>query len=88
MEKIALIGLGPHAKRIYYPYLTDLLETNKKFSFELVIDLDTNREVVEKFLATQTLQPKRVIYLNATKQVVPKRIDPLATNALKKTRDH
>ena len=86
MEKIALIGLGPHAKRIYYPYLTDLIDSNKKFSLELVIDLDINRKAVEEFLETQALQPKSILYLDAKDQISPKKIDPRAADALRENR--
>lgn len=63
MENIALMGLGPHAKRIYYPYLHDLTVRSSDFSFELLIDLEMNRDKIETFLSTQSLQPKHIIYL-------------------------
>lgn len=84
MEKVALIGLGPHAKRIYYPYLTDLIASDDRFSLELVIDLDINREAIDEFLKSQSLQPKNILYLNVKGQISPKKIDPKAAEALKR----
>ncbi len=83
MEKVALIGLGPHAKRIYYPYLTDLIASNKRITLELVIDLDINKAAIEEFLESQSLRPKSIVYLSAKGQISPKRIDPKAARALK-----
>ena len=56
-ENVALIGLGPHAQRVYYPYLDKLTAKDRHFSFELIIDLEHNREKVEAFLADKHLQP-------------------------------
>ena len=84
MERIALIGLGPHARRIYYPYLTDLTTSNDKFHLELVIDLDMNRQSIEEFLENQSLRPKNILYLNSKGQISPKSIDPKAAEALKR----
>jgi predicted dehydrogenase len=83
MENIVLIGLGPHAKRIYYPYLTQLIKNDLNFTFELLIDLSSNRESIEKFLATQSLKPKYIIYLDAKRQIIPSKIAPEAALALR-----
>ena len=82
-ERIALIGLGPHAKRIYYPYLDKLIKNDSSFSLDLIIDLDTNKHLVEDFLKKQTLRPKSVIYLDSVKQITPRKIDPIAYEAIK-----
>lgn len=81
---VALIGLGPHAQRIYYPYLADLIAKDSNFVFELLIDLDMNKKKVEKFLKTQHLKPKHVIYLDSENQIVPKKISPIAKDAIEK----
>lgn len=83
-RSIALIGLGPHAQRIYYPYITDLTNKDGNFSFELLIDLDINKEKIQKFLKTQKIQPKHELYLNSKDQITPSKISPIASNALKK----
>jgi hypothetical protein len=84
MENIALIGLGPHAKRIYYPYIEQLLKSDPAFSFELLVDLSSNRERIEKFLAKQTIQPKHILYLDSKNQISPTKIAPEAATALRK----
>lgn len=83
-RSIALIGLGPHAQRIYYPYITDLTTKDSNFSFELLIDLDINKDKIQKFLKTQNIHPKHELYLNSKDQIAPNNISPLAASALKK----
>lgn len=57
-KKIALFGLGPHARRIYYPYLEKLMTDRDDVSLEIVVDLDINKEYIEKWLENRSLQPK------------------------------
>lgn len=83
-KRIALIGLGPHAKRIYYPYIEELTKSDSNFSLELIIDLELNRSQIESFLQDQKLQPKKIIYLDAKDQLNPTLIHPSAAQALKK----
>jgi predicted dehydrogenase len=83
MKRVALIGLGPHAKRIYYPFLTELTRSDSEVSLELVIDLDMNREAVESFLSKSSLKPKHVIYLDSSEQINPDDIHPMAATALR-----
>lgn len=83
MQRIALIGLGPHAKRIYYPYLTELIKNDPDFVLELIIDLEMNRSKIESFLKQENLQPKKIIYLSSKGQISPKSIHPDAHKALK-----
>lgn len=84
MNKVALIGLGPHAQRIYYPYLTSLVDKDPNFTFELLIDLDINRNKIEKFLETQILKPVHRVYLDAQGQIIPKEISPKAAQMLER----
>jgi predicted dehydrogenase len=81
---VALIGLGPHAQRIYYPYLTELVSKDKDISFELLIDRDVNKKKIEKFLKTQNIKPKHKVYLDSKDQVKPKKISPVASDAIEK----
>lgn len=83
METIALIGLGPHAKRIYYPYLIQLVESDPNFTFELLIDLESNRDKIEDFLSKQSLRPNHIIYLDPKNQIAPSKIAPEAAIALR-----
>ena len=62
MKRIALIGLGPHAKRIYYPFLEELTQNDPDATLELIIDLDINRKTIEAFLKDKKLQPKQTIF--------------------------
>ncbi|MBI3633579.1 MAG: hypothetical protein HY226_04775, partial [Candidatus Vogelbacteria bacterium] len=61
------VGLGPHAKRIYYPFLEKHKEAYK-ICLKLLIELDGQRQNVEKYLTGRTLQPERVLYLAASNQ--------------------
>ena len=45
MKNIALVGIGPHAKRIYLPYFK-----KHKTNLALVIDLDSNKDSIRKYL--------------------------------------
>lgn len=82
MQHIALIGLGPHARRIYFPYLERLVKNDEQFKLELIIDLEMNRETVLSFLSKQQLQPAHVIFLDTKTGLAPTKIDPLAAKAL------
>ena len=45
MKNIALIGIGPHAKRIYLHYFK-----KKKVNLELVVDLESEKDNIRKYL--------------------------------------
>lgn len=70
-KSIALVGLGPHAMRIYYPYIADLVERDNSVNLELVVDLEVNKAKVEKFIQSSRLKPGRVIYLNGDEHMLP-----------------
>lgn len=55
-KKIALVGLGPHSKRIYYPFLEAITEERDDVSFDLLIDIESKREDVEAFVANRSLK--------------------------------
>ena len=84
MKKVAIFGLGPHARRIYYPYLEEVIAEHNDISLELVVDLDTNKKYIEKWLTSRKLQPKHKIYLSADEQINPSRINDSVTLALQK----
>lgn len=86
MKRIALIGLGPHAKRIYYPFLEELTQNDPDATLELIIDLDINRKAIEAFLKDKKLQPKQTIYLDSSQQISPNKIHSMAAEALSKSR--
>lgn len=48
-KKIILVGLGPHAKRIYYPLL-EKFSNIMNFKLVLIVDLEEKREDIKKYL--------------------------------------
>ncbi len=83
-NRIALIGLGPHARTVYYPYLADYFHGDPSANFELLVELKTKQKTVEGFLEKQKVQPEHVVCLEADSQIMPGTIDPLAADNLKK----
>jgi hypothetical protein len=72
---ICLVGLGPHAKRIYYKYIEqEVLEG--RLEFEMVIDLESKKEDIAKYCETQKICPKKVLLCADKDQLVPKKLDP------------
>lgn len=64
---ICLVGLGPHAKRIYYNYIEqDVLD--KKLDFYLLIDLTTKEADIDDFCAKRKVQPQN-IFLSKVSQI-------------------
>lgn len=61
-RKIALIGLGLHAQRIYYPLLA---KYGRKLNVELslVVDLKSARSSIVKYLEKYVYQPKEMLFL-------------------------
>lgn len=86
MKRIALIGFGPHSKRIYYPYLEDLLNLDKNATFELLVELEINRDKINSFFSDKKIKPKKIIFLSTGTQIIPKTIDPQITKLLSQLR--
>lgn len=80
---IALVGLGPHAMRIYYPYIEGIVVRDEEATFDLLIDLETNREKIEAFLDTKQVKPGKIIFLNQDEQINPKQIHPSVAEAFR-----
>ncbi len=80
VKNIALVGLGPHAKRIYYPYL----EKIKNINLELLVDLDCNKENVLKYIQLRELKPKKILFLNSANQIKPSFISEEVLSYLQK----
>lgn len=68
-NRVALIGLGPHARKVYYPYLSEYFQGDPSASFELLVELKTQQETAAAFLEKQKIQPKRVEFLDADTQL-------------------
>ncbi len=62
-KKIILAGLGPHARRIYYPLL-EKYARQYHLSIPLVIDLQDQADKICHYLANRALQPERVLFLD------------------------
>lgn len=62
MKNYILVGLGPHAKRIYYPFL-EKHRVPHSIRLKLLIELESQSERVAKFLNPRGLRPEKIIYL-------------------------
>ena len=62
MKNYILVGLGPHAKRIYYPFL-EKHRTRYGICLKLLIELEGQSQKVASFLAGRALQPETILYL-------------------------
>ena len=81
IRRVAIIGLGPHNRRIYYPQLE-----RRNIVVALVIDIEGQRESVEGFLQGRRLQPEQVVYIPTEARDDPT-MHPTAAAALQAARD-
>jgi len=65
-KRIILFGLGPHAKRIYFPLI---LKFSKEMNFELVkiVDLESKRDSIQDYLAKKGVDIE-VYYISPDQQ--------------------
>jgi hypothetical protein len=75
MKNVAIIGLGPHARRIYYPYLERRYETKHDVQLKLVVDLDMNKKIIQDYIDSKKLKPEKTVFLGAKSQINPTVID-------------
>lgn len=68
MKNIVLVGLGPHARRIYYPFL-EKHQSEFDISIPLIIELEDQRSAVQEFMAERILQPHTILYLDPTERL-------------------
>ncbi|MCX4749330.1 hypothetical protein OG455_28130 [Kitasatospora sp. NBC_01287] len=61
-KSVSLVGLGPHARRIYYPMLARAAAAGE-VDIPLLIELEDQRQTVESYLATHSVQPTRIVYV-------------------------
>ncbi|MBI3632063.1 MAG: Gfo/Idh/MocA family oxidoreductase [Candidatus Vogelbacteria bacterium] len=61
------VGLGPHTKRIYYPFLEKHKDTYN-ICLKLLVELENQKQNVEKYLVGRSLQPERILYLPVSKE--------------------
>eukprot|EP01006_Ploeotia_vitrea_P016973 TRINITY_DN47929_c0_g1_i2.p1 TRINITY_DN47929_c0_g1~~TRINITY_DN47929_c0_g1_i2.p1 ORF type:complete len:696 (+),score=43.21 TRINITY_DN47929_c0_g1_i2:34-2121(+) len=62
-RRIALVGLGPHARRIYYPLLEKYAENNA-VDLPLVVDVQSGQQDVQHFLSQRSLRPASCVFVN------------------------
>lgn len=62
-KRIALIGLGPHSRRIYYPLLQKHAQ-QYNIEIPLLVDLKSQAASIESYLAQCTLQPKQLYLID------------------------
>ncbi len=63
MKNYILVGLGPHAKRIYYPFLEKYQE-RFDIRLKLLIELENQSPKIATFLNQRKLQPEKILYLS------------------------
>jgi len=82
MKNYILVGLGPHSKRIYYPFL-EKYQRHYDLRLKLLVELDSQKENVVKFLDKRILQPEKIFYIedNAPNRLGDK-LDPRAKKQL------
>lgn len=76
--KLALIGLGPHAKRIYYPYI----ESHAEIELTLIVDLKSQQQNIKDYISSHTKIPKDYFFLDNVNQIIPKEIDSDLANKI------
>ncbi len=58
-KKLILVGLGPHARRIYYPLL-EKYAARYDLRLLLVVDLQDQENTIRTFLQGKALQPEQL----------------------------
>ena len=62
MKNYIFVGLGPHAKRIYYPFL-EKHRARYDIRLKLLIELENQVLNVTKFLTQRSLRPEKILYI-------------------------
>src|SRR4051794_22586798 len=62
-KNIVLAGLGPHARRIYYPLL-EKYAAEYNIRLLLVIDRLEQRQAVDSYLQGRSLQPEQRLFID------------------------
>ena len=69
MKNYIIIGLGPHAKRIYYPFL-EKYGNEYKVSIRLIVDLKSQSQKIKNYVKGRKIKPKEIFLLKDTKKVI------------------
>ncbi len=62
LRNIGLIGLGPHARRIYYP-LIEKYSVTQGLKLVMLVELEGNEDSVNGFLENRTIQPAQKFFV-------------------------
>ncbi len=85
MKNYILIGLGPHAKRIYYPFL-EKYQPKYNINLKLIVDLKNQKSKISQFIKERKLKPEKIVLLpNGANNTLGKKLDPLAKRELELT---
>lgn len=68
MKNIILVGLGPHARRIYYPFL-EKHQSKFHIHIPLIIELRDQQNAVEEFITERTIKPETILYLDPVERL-------------------
>lgn len=72
---ICLVGLGPHAKKIYYSYIENDVMAGR-LDFYLLVDLINKKDDIQFFCAQRPISPKNIFFSERLDQRAPRRLDP------------
>lgn len=61
---LALVGLGWHARRVYYPWIEQAVQAGQ-LELSAVVDLHENQAVIRDFLSRQAVQPGLLLLTEA-----------------------
>lgn len=67
-KNIVLAGLGPHARRIYYPLL-EKYAAQYNIRLLLVIDRREQSEAINEYLSGRSLQPEQLLFIDDNQNV-------------------
>ncbi|MDE1970711.1 MAG: Gfo/Idh/MocA family oxidoreductase [Patescibacteria group bacterium] len=84
MKNYILVGLGPHAKRIYYPFL-EKYRARFGISLKLLIELESQAAKIDTYLSERDLQPEHTLFIpdNASNRAGTS-LDPLVLQELER----
>ena len=83
---ICLVGLGPHAKRIYYRYIVHEV-TGGSLMFDSLIELSSRKVDVDEFFLDKEIKPTHIVFADETHQRNPEVLDPHVQASLNKAID-
>ncbi len=58
-QQIAIIGFGPYCKSLYYKWLCQ----NSDSEFELLIDLESQKNEIELYFSDKVIKPRKIVLL-------------------------